>query len=66
MNYVFYYADKEPGPTAKRVEIMGAFSNWKPILMKDIQHFKKDKLDEAPPSMDGVPSTHYLRRDVDP
>ena len=66
VNYVFYWTDRNPGNVAKRVEIMGEFSNWKPILMKDIQDLDQADADELPSPTDGSSYTHYLRRDVDP
>ena len=65
VDYVFYWADKNQGSTHVKVEIMGEFSNWKPILMKEIQDADKADLDDMPSSSDGA-ATHYLRKDVDP
>lgn len=68
VDFVFFWVDRNPGDTPKAVEVMGDFSNWKPVPMKRIDEIGDEEeggLDE-PPLLDGTPPTHFLRRDVDP
>lgn len=77
VNYVFYWAPVEKsvqsneGKEQKRVEIMGEFSNWKPLLMKQIEEI--DKISEGSGidedvlvTCNGITASHFLRKDIDP
>jgi hypothetical protein len=45
---------------------MGDFSNWKPITMKKVKAKEGAALAEPPLATEGIPPTHFLRRNVDP
>ena len=45
---------------------MGEFSNWKPITMKKIEDMEEPLASDMPVSSDGLPPTHFLRRNLDP
>ena len=66
VDFIFYWVDRNPGEKPRKVEVMGDFSNWRPLTMKRIEDKEEVPLGEPPLLPDGTPPTHFLRRDVDP